>query len=116
MEEERIEEYDFGMRLKELRKRKNYTQKELGSMLEVESQTIHRYENNTQKPTTEKMILLASALDTSLDYLAGREKGQPIYVEGLSQKDLKCLMYLVDIMKKATKEKAKPKPKPKKQK
>lgn len=40
--------YDFGLRIKQLRQRKSWTQKELGDRLHVTKEAISHYENNTQ--------------------------------------------------------------------
>ena len=62
-----IEEYDFGLRLKRLRKRKKLSQTELAKKIGVTKSTIYRYESNTLSPSLDKAILLAQILDTTLD-------------------------------------------------
>ena len=52
--------YDFGMRLKELRVRKGFSQSTVANRLGVSVKTIYRYENNTLSPSlgTVKQIAL----------------------------------------------------------
>lgn len=59
----------FGQRLKLLRKKKNLTQKALGNLIGVTYPQLNKYEGGTNAPLMDKLISLASALDTSIDYL-----------------------------------------------
>lgn len=60
-------------RLKELRKEKNLTQKEMSVKLNVTQQTYSDYENNKTNPDIETIITLANFFEVSTDYLLGRE-------------------------------------------
>ena len=57
--------------LKAIREKKNLSQKELGTLIGVEQQTISGYEKD-RDPSCEVLIMLANCLDTSTDYLLGR--------------------------------------------
>lgn len=64
---------EFGYRLKELRSKKGLSQKGLSDKLSergisIAERTISRYENGEALPGLENLIVLAEALDTSLDY------------------------------------------------
>ncbi|MBQ9730526.1 MAG: helix-turn-helix transcriptional regulator [Bacilli bacterium] len=61
----------FSHQLKEIRKDRNMSQKQLGDLIGVSKVSISNYENGMQYPTLEKLILLAKVLDCSLDYLLG---------------------------------------------
>ena len=63
----------FGQRVKELRKQKGWTQKELGNKLGVSFAQLNKYEGGTNIPPIDKLIFLASALETSIDYLVTGE-------------------------------------------
>jgi len=86
------EVYDFGLRIKELRKRKGLTQKQLGDLLGVTKDAISHYENNTQTPPTAKIIKLAQYLNTSVDYLLGLDDEPVIKVSGLSPEKRQFVM------------------------
>lgn len=86
-----IEEYDFGLRLKRLRKRKKLSQTELAKKIGVTKSTIYRYESNTLSPSLDKAILLAQILDTTLDYLAGLDKIPTIKIDNLSEDQIEWL-------------------------
>lgn len=59
----------FGKRLKELRKQKGWTQKELANMLDIRYSHLNKYENGMHAPPLEKLTQLADIFDVSLDYL-----------------------------------------------
>lgn len=59
----------FGARLKQLRKQKEWTQKELAGKVDVRSSQLNKYESGIHTPPVDKLLLLAEVLDTSVDYL-----------------------------------------------
>ncbi len=61
----------FHSRLKEARKRKGYSQRELGQIVKIAAQTISGYERNIL-PTLEGAATIADALGVSVDWLLGR--------------------------------------------
>ncbi|WP_129408057.1 helix-turn-helix domain-containing protein [Marinitoga lauensis] len=61
----------FGERLKELRKLKKITQKELATKCETSQSLISEYEKNLKQPTAEMIKKIAIVLDVSADYLLG---------------------------------------------
>lgn len=93
-----IEEYDFGLRLKRLRKRKKLSQTELAKKIGVIKSTIYRYESNTLSPSLDKAILLAQILDTTLDYLAGLDKIPTIKIDNLSEDQIEWLNNTIKIV------------------
>ena len=93
-----IEEYDFGLRLKRLRKRKKLSQTELAKKIGVTKSTIYRYESNTLSPSLDKAILLAQILDTTLDYLAGLYKIPTIKIDNLSEDQIEWLNNTIKIV------------------
>lgn len=62
---------DFGSRLKNIRKNKNITQKELAKNIKVAQSTIANYEKNLRFPGSEILRQLSDELDISVDYLLG---------------------------------------------
>ena len=70
--------YDFGLRIKALRKRRNLTQVQLGNKIGVKKDSISSYENNTKRPSTEHLKKLAIVLHVSVDYLLGMENAMVI--------------------------------------
>ena len=62
----------FGERLKELRMKSGYTQKQIAEVLKVGRPTIAGYETKNIYPDYEKLIALADFFKCSTDYLLGR--------------------------------------------
>ena len=63
----------LGSRIKKLRKLKGLTQTQLGEKINVTKVSISCYENGTRIPNLETFIDLVNALDTTPDYLLGRD-------------------------------------------
>lgn len=59
-------------RIKELRKLKNITQKQLAQFVNLSERGIQNYELGLRSPTCEVLIALADYFDISIDYLVGR--------------------------------------------
>jgi transcriptional regulator with XRE-family HTH domain len=66
---------DLGIKIKELRTRKAFSQEELAQQAGISLRTIQRIENDETKPRGDTLIRLAAALNTTPDELA--EKPEP---------------------------------------
>ena len=60
----------LGERISELRKERNVSQGQLAQMLQVSRQAVSKWENGQSSPDTVRLIQLADALDTDVEYLA----------------------------------------------
>ena len=60
------------MRLKELRKAKGISQLKLAMDLNMNQNTISRYENGEREPGINELIRIADYFNVSVDYLLGR--------------------------------------------
>lgn len=68
----------LNIKLRELRKEKRLTMKELGKILSLAEPTISGYENGTRSPDYETLNKIADVFNVSTDYLLGRtDKRQP---------------------------------------
>lgn len=94
---------EFGSRLRELRKQKKLTQKQLASLIGVKNSIISFYEVGDRIPSPEIIIKLSSALCVSADYLLGLEKNESIDVSGLDDDDIMLVRTLVDTLRKKNK-------------
>lgn len=63
----------IGKRVKELRIKRKLSQQELGDLIGVTKVSICGYESGSRIPNLDKLIRLADVLETSTDYLLGRE-------------------------------------------
>lgn len=59
----------FGNRLKELRKAKGFTQKEIAQMLDLKERTYKSYENNERETDSQVLVKIANLFDVSIDFL-----------------------------------------------
>ena len=59
---------DFSMKLKELRKEKGLTQKELGAAIDISEVMIGQYERGVRTPKIEMREKIANALGVTLNY------------------------------------------------
>lgn len=59
----------FGARVKELRKGKGWTQKQLAGALDVRFSQLNKYESGLHAPPLDKLVQLSEILNTSVDYL-----------------------------------------------
>ena len=64
-----IKEESFSKKLREIRRRKNLSQAEMGKILGLHYTHISRYERGVSKPTVESLKRIAEALEVTTDYL-----------------------------------------------
>ena len=63
-------------KLKELRKSRGITQKELAEKMQISESAISLYEHNNRLPEYATLFKMAEYFDCSLDYLLGREEAE----------------------------------------
>ena len=82
--------FDFGLRLRDLRKKHNMSQEELGRRVNRSKSVICSYESNLKFPPLGVLTDIAAIFNVSLDYLVGFDKAEMISVETLTplQKEL----------------------------
>ena len=86
----------IGARVRELRKKLNLSQQELGNMLNVTKVSVSCYESEKRSPDIETFEALVNALETTPDYLLGRDKlviseGETRYKVFLPNTDLEII-------------------------
>lgn len=60
------------LRIRELRKKRGITQLKMAMDLEVNQNSISRYENGERQPDINELIRIADYFGVSIDYLVGR--------------------------------------------
>lgn len=100
----------FGARLKERRKQKRWSQKEMAAKVDIRFQQLNKYESGLNLPPAEMLIKLADALATTIDYLL---TGNPIEesamantrlfrrfqaVQSFDDEDQEAIIKLIDAM------------------
>ncbi|MGD8617267.1 MAG: helix-turn-helix domain-containing protein [Gammaproteobacteria bacterium] len=100
----------FGGRLKELRKHKRWSQKELAAKVDIRFQQLNKYESGLNLPPAEMLIKLADALGTTIDHLltGNPAEDNPLgnarlfkrfkAVEGFDPDDREAVITLIDAM------------------
>ncbi len=61
----------FAERLKYLRNEKELSQRQLAILLNINYKAVQRWENETNTPNAEAIVLLAKYFNVSADYLLG---------------------------------------------
>jgi transcriptional regulator with XRE-family HTH domain len=61
--------HHLGQRIKALRKKRGWPQKELAAQLGVGLSVLNRYESGIHAPPVEALVQLSTLLETTLDYL-----------------------------------------------
>lgn len=62
----------LGIRIKDLRKEKKLTQKELAQILSITIPTLSHWECDYQEPSSKDLLAISNAFNVSTDYLLGR--------------------------------------------
>lgn len=63
----------FHTRLKEMRNKRCFTQRELANLLNIALITYQKYEQGVRNPPFDCLIQMADILNVSIDYLMGRD-------------------------------------------
>lgn len=59
----------FAGKIRQGRNKKQFTQEKLAELLDVSRQAVSEWERGNKYPESEKLVMLAKALDVSLDWL-----------------------------------------------
>ena len=95
--------FDFGYRLRELRKSKNLTQTQVAKRLNLSKTTISGYENNIKTPSLDVLVKLSILYDVSSDYILGLENRRMLLLDGITKNQVKILETLVKEFKETNK-------------
>ena len=83
--------YDFGVRLRQLRENRGFSQAAFAKKLGVSQQTVYRYESNLQSPSLERTKQIAVILRTSIDYLVGLDDNYTVKLPALTAEQRNAL-------------------------
>ena len=87
--------YDFGLTLKNLRKKKNLSQEQVAKRLNLTKSSIGGYENNIITPSLEILKEFAILFNTSADYLLGLDKSESVVIDGLTPRQKEIIEILI---------------------
>jgi transcriptional regulator with XRE-family HTH domain len=71
----------FSDRLKELRKEKQLTQKDLANLLHMTERNYQKYELSEMDPVASKLIVLSNFYNVTIDYLLGHSDIKELYTK-----------------------------------
>ncbi len=97
------ENYNLGGILKDLRKTKKLTQKQLATQIGLTTTAVSKYELGESVPPLDVLRILASVFGVSIDYLAGIEKAPSIPTTGLTKEQLDIMNELATVFVKQNK-------------
>ena len=91
--------FDFGIRLRELRRRKKMTQAQVAKRLNLSKTAVSGYENNTKTHSVDVLIQLSILYGVTTDYLLGLDNREMLYVGELGGRQRELLEMLVSEMR-----------------
>lgn len=91
--------YDFGLRLKELRKKKKLSQSQVSARLNITKSSISGYENNIITPSNDIIVKLALLYGVTADYLLGLDNNESIVISDLTNNQKEIVRLLVNEFK-----------------
>ena len=89
-------------RLKELREKYGYSQKEVANNLNISPSIVSGYETGERTPSAEKLLSLSRLYHCSTDYLLGRTSEEPpvlLEVDELEPHQIDALIRFIHAMK-----------------
>ena len=92
--------FDFGRRLRALRKKKNLSQQQVADRIHVSKASINGYENNLATPSVDVLVQLALLYGVSTDYLTGLENRKMVNLDGFTENQQKLVMGILDLLQK----------------
>ena len=93
---------DLPKKLKLLRVKYGYSQKQVADKVNISPSIISGYETGERTPSTDVLLSLSNIYNCSVDYLLGKQNIEPPIIldtEGLTDKQIQAIITLIDSMK-----------------
>lgn len=93
---------DLPEKLKLLRVKYGYSQKQVADKVNISPSIISGYETGERTPSTDVLLSLSNIYNCSVDYLLGKQIAEPPVIfdtEGLTDKQIQAIITLIDSMK-----------------
>ena len=87
---------NFGNRLKELRKRSNFSQEQLAQQLGITKGMISSYETSMRMPSYHILLKISFLFNVSTDYLLGKNTNDMINITDLSEKQKSIICEIIN--------------------
>lgn len=94
-----MEYLGLGERLKNLRKAKALTQKQIAERVGIAVSTLSGYELEEKHPSYSTLKKLAQLYGVSTDYLVGMNETRSIDVSELNDREVSALLEIADLLK-----------------
>lgn len=88
-------------RLRKLRQKNNFSQKDVADRLSISPSIVSGYETGERTPSTENLLALSYLYNCSTDFLLGKKESVPatfIETTGLSPEQIQALKNLIKTM------------------
>lgn len=95
--------YNFGKRLRQLRKSIPLNQKQLATRIGVAPSLISSYENGTRFPSCEVLLQFSHIFHVSVDYLLGQEEYTSVLVNDLDETQIIFVAQFIEYLRKQEK-------------
>ena len=92
---------EFGNNLRNLRKSRNLTQKELGTQFGLSKAVVSKYESSLGYPTFDVLVNIASFFGVTTDFLLGVSNGKTIDVSALTDSQVTLIQHTISEFVKA---------------
>lgn len=93
---------DLPEKLKLLRVKYGYSQKQVADKVNISPSVISGYETGERTPSTDVLLSLSNIYNCSVDYLLGKKNVEPPVIfdtEELTDKQIQAIITLIDSMK-----------------
>lgn len=93
---------DLPEKLKLLRVKYGYSQKQVADKVNISPSIISGYETGERTPSTDVLLSLSNIYNCSVDYLLGKQNAEPPVIfdtKGLTDKQIQAIIALIDSMK-----------------
>ncbi len=94
---------DLPEKIKKLRTKYGFTQKQIADKLGVSPSIVSGYETGERTPSTENLLALSYLFNCSTDYLLGKQYSahkSTIDTEGLTDRQIQALVQLIQAIRK----------------
>lgn len=88
----------FGEKLKELRIRKNLSQKQLASILNIHKATVSLYESDSRFPSVDILKAAARYFHVSTDYLLEMNSARTLDISSLTDEQVAVVEQMVSVL------------------
>lgn len=87
-------------RLKNLRTKRNWTQKQVANRIGLAISAVSAYELGTRYPSYDILLKLARLYNVSTDYLIGKDERQSIDISGLTEEEINVVAQMIEVLRK----------------